>query len=285
MSTTESNQGFDSTSSSDVAAAHPPAGAVIFGYVNGAFAWSSEDWAKFPDDRHCSIVEYIPGESIVNVDGDILDVESGYLAAGSPHRPDALSQAAQWSARARQAGRVPGAYSGRDAIGDLVTVMGEPTALFVGDWTGEEHQDAIPGETVIATQYASPSKPAPGEGHWDLSEIDNAAFDAWYGHNHPGAAGGPSEPAQGPSQTPTSQGGTFDMQIPVLSEQNPGPAKEDEHVRALQALLNLRVGSGLTTDGRFGPHTAGAVVSLEHAHGLTVDEGIAGPQVWGALLG
>jgi hypothetical protein len=278
----ESNSGFDSTSSGDVEAAHPAAGAVVFGYANGAYAWSAEDWAKFPEQRHAVIVVYIPGENIVDVEGDILDVEAGYLAAGSPNRPDALSQASQWAQRKRRQEQIPGAYSSLSAIEDLVTVMGNDTGLFVGDWTGQEHEDSVPNDAnVIATQYGSPSRPAPGEGHWDLSEIDNGRFDAWYQHNHPSAA-----PAPGPAPgAPPDHSGGFDMaSLPTLSQNNPGENVVNESVRAAQALLNLRLNAGLTTDGRFGPHTAGAVVNLEHSHGLSVDSGVIGPQVWGALL-
>jgi peptidoglycan hydrolase-like protein with peptidoglycan-binding domain len=275
----EGTQGFDSTSSADVQAAHPAAGDVVFGYANGAYAWSTEDWAKFPEQRHAVIVEYVPGESIVGVDGDILDVEASYLAAGSPNRPDALSQASQWSQRQRAAGRIPGGYTSLTAQPDLAAVMGSPTAWFVADWTGAEHQDEVPNAEVIATQYASPSKPAPGEGHWDLSEIDNAAFDAWWEHNHPGQPleeeqPPPPAPANPPPPPPPSPEGEVTVQVPELAE-----GAEGASVEAAQRLL-----TGINPDGIFGPVTKARVENYQRAHNLDPD-GIIGPHSWGSLLG
>ena len=73
------------------------------------------------------------------------------------------------------------------------------------------------------------------------------------------------------------------MNVPVLSESDPGPNVVSEPVRTIQALLNLRHAAGLVCDGRFGPRTAAAVTAWEEAKGLSVDTGIAGPQVWTSL--
>ncbi|MCW2746318.1 MAG: Transglycosylase domain protein [Mycobacterium sp.] len=69
---------------------------------------------------------------------------------------------------------------------------------------------------------------------------------------------------------------------PVLSL-----ALADHYVQAVhdwQVLMNAH-GATLTVDGGYGPQSAAAARAFELAHGLTVDSGIAGPQVWGALTG
>lgn len=56
------------------------------------------------------------------------------------------------------------------------------------------------------------------------------------------------------------------------------------HVLALQVLLNGVAGAELEVDGVAGEATEGAIRSAQRAHGLTED-GIAGKNTWGALLG
>ncbi len=64
------------------------------------------------------------------------------------------------------------------------------------------------------------------------------------------------------------------------------PLAYDYQAEVLQKLLSIQYPS-LTVDGVYGPITAGFVKAYEAKEGLTVDagEGIAGPQVWGKLLG
>lgn len=73
------------------------------------------------------------------------------------------------------------------------------------------------------------------------------------------------------------------MQVPELSQISPGPNVVVPAVRNLQALLNFHGYDAGTSDGRYGPKTAAAVVACERSMGLAVDAGIAGPEVWGAL--
>lgn len=64
---------------------------------------------------------------------------------------------------------------------------------------------------------------------------------------------------------------------PVLKSGSTGSS-----VSELQKLLNARTGSRLAVDGRFGPLTKQAVISLQKSKGLTPD-GIVGPLTWKAL--
>lgn len=269
----ESTEGFDSVHAAAIAAANPPKGSVIAGYVNGAFAWSEADWARFPesDYRLVRIVVYIPGEDIAAVAGDILDVESGYVAAGSPNRNDALNQAHAWTVNRRAAEQIPGWYTSKDAEPELAAVVGTPGAWFLADWTGAEHETAEPGADVIETQYASPTVPVAGEGDFDLSAVNNAAFDQWYDHNHP-----PTEPAPAPAgpTSPTSERNLVNISAEQVQAGSTGAA-----VEAVQKLVG-----NLNVDGIFGPDTEAAVKAFQAAHDLTED-GIVGPHTWGSLIG
>lgn len=123
--------------------------------------------------------------------------------------------------------------------------------------------------------------------------IDGAASkwpaDAWARFSVIGAPAPTPSPAPAPPPppaphpAPTSE---VNVLLPVLSEQNPGPNVAAPVVANLQALLvhhGFSVGPA-GADGRFGPATAAAVVEAERHFGLSVDAGIAGGQVWGALL-
>ena len=272
---TESNEGFDSTSSSDVQAANPPAGAVIFGYANGEFAWTEEDWAKFPEPefRRATIGVYIPGEDITGLDCDLLDVEAQYLADKSPNRTDCLNQSTRWAVRRREEHKTPGFYTSADSRELLEATVGTGAGWFLADWAGVEHQAA--GEGVLATQDGSPSVPLPGEGHWDDWDIDNAAFDAWYAGNHSPAPAPTPEPAE-PAQPPKE--GTVNVTLPQLAAPATGPS-----VKAAQQLLK-ESDPNLAVDGVFGPLTHAAVEAFQAAHELAQD-GVIGVHTWGALLG
>ena len=57
-----------------------------------------------------------------------------------------------------------------------------------------------------------------------------------------------------------------------------------EDVKALQSLLNLRMGAGLSVDGDFGSKTHSAVDAFHHKHQLTPYDGICGKKTWEKLI-
>ncbi|MGH3571184.1 MAG: GH25 family lysozyme [Pseudonocardiaceae bacterium] len=86
----------------------------------------------------------------------------------------------------------------------------------------------------------------------------------------PPAPPAPSEPTGG------------DVQVPTLSEQDPGPGTVNEASRAVQALLVGKAGIGVGPagiDGRYGNQTQLAVRSYQGRNGLAQD-GICGPITW-----
>lgn len=143
----------DSTTASDI-----PADAVaVGGYIDGAFKWSDEDWARFPGAIKRRIAVF-PGTN----DGDILDCERGDATPG---------QCPGWI-RMRQASglAVPVIYtmpSNEAAV--RAACEGLTYELWVADPAprgmapGTPH--FYPGS--IATQYAWPEYGSGG--HFDLS--------------------------------------------------------------------------------------------------------------------
>lgn len=114
-------------------------------------------------------------------------------------------------------------------------------------------------------------------------DVDVALLDH-YGQWSPPAV---APPAPAPVVTPTpapEPSGVVAVNVPVLSQTNPGPSVVSATVGAVQCLLRQAVAPSLVVDGRFGPLTAQAVHDLEVQRGLSVDAGIVGSQVWSSLL-
>jgi lysozyme len=77
-----------------------------------------------------------------------------------------------------------------------------------------------------------------------------------------------------------------DVIIPNLSENDPGPDRESDTVKALQGILTGAYGCSVGVngcDGRFGPDTANGVRAFQAGHDLPVD-GIVSAETWAKLL-
>jgi hypothetical protein len=91
----------------------------------------------------------------------------------------------------------------------------------------------------------------------------------------------PPQPPNPPMPTPI---GETNVNVPVLSTSNPGLAYTPATKNLQTLLIEHGFGCGPTgADGKYGNATAAAVVACEHRYSLSVDAGIAGNQVWGAL--
>lgn len=264
-------QGVDSTNGADAASANLPPGSVVFGYANGLYTWTEADWAHFPPDEYkrVTLAVYIPGQDCTAVEADGLDVEAEYITPESPNRPDALNQAHRWSSNRRNAGKQPGWYTSLDARAELEPVVGTPGAWLIADWTSPPAPHEAPGTDVAGTQYASPSNPVEGQGHYDLWSIHSETFDPWYDANHGAAPPSPPPPPPPPPGEPL-----VTVTVPQLQQGATGAS-----VSSLQRLLD-----DVAVDGIFGPNTEAAVRSYQSSHGLATD-GIVGPHTWGSLLG
>lgn len=69
--------------------------------------------------------------------------------------------------------------------------------------------------------------------------------------------------------------------LPTISQADINDVRED--VKAVQALLNLRLSTDLEVDGQYGANTDAAVRSAQRRYNLAVD-GVCGPQTWAALI-
>jgi hypothetical protein len=127
-----------------------PNAAMVAGYINGAYAWSQQDWNLFPHAVHVQVTITASVNS-----GDVLDVEAGDAT------PD---QAAGWIAMRKAAGYYrPSIYCSLSVIpavraGTGSYVLGTDYDIWVADYTGSAHEVTAPGSpsaTCSATQYES----------------------------------------------------------------------------------------------------------------------------------
>jgi hypothetical protein len=147
---------YDSTTADDI----PTTVEVVAGYVDGRYAWSAADWARFPG----AVKVRIAVRASTN-DGHVLDVEPG----------DATPvEAPGWVAMRRRAGVDPTVYCN---LSDLPTVRAAFDAAGVAQphyWVARYDGVADIPAGCIAKQYMN--DPGSG-GHWDLS----AVADYWPG--------------------------------------------------------------------------------------------------------
>lgn len=124
---------FDSTSP----AAIPADALVVAGYVDGLYAWTPEDWSRFPTARRVAIS--VDGDP---TRGDVLDVETG---AASP------AQCRVWIEQRPPGLVVPTIYCSLSAVPAVqASCAGLTYDLWTADPTGVAH--ITPG--AAATQYA-----------------------------------------------------------------------------------------------------------------------------------
>lgn len=233
-------------------------GVYAAGYIDGAFAWSADQWDLFDPARRIRIS--VTGEG----DWDAVDCETGDLTA---------AQAAAAVRRRRSEGYDrPTVYCGRAVIpevrfatGDLV--LGRDYDLWAADWTGQPHRvDAGGGLVCAVTQYVS--DPA-----FDLSAI----YDPGWPHR-----------TDAPPPPPPHDNWTERMMdnLPTVDE-NGCPAYLGYRVQGLVAAVGRLRGLGsvtaVTFDGSFGPKTTAGVKAVQKSYKLTED-GVVGPDTWAALV-
>lgn len=138
---------YDSTNAFDI----PASASIVAGYVDGKYAWSAADWARFDGAIKVRIAVFASTN-----DGDVLDVEQG----------DATPQQAPGWIMMRQAAglAVPTIYCAASMVGLIRSLCdGLTYDLWTADYNGVPH---ITG-TAQATQYADPNYGSGG--HYDLT--------------------------------------------------------------------------------------------------------------------
>jgi hypothetical protein len=155
---------YDSTSAKDI----PSDAAMVAGYVDGAFAWTREAWARFPSATYVRIAIFHTTN-----DGAVLDIERGCSETWC---------APVWAKMRRAAGLAvptfycrptkswPDPYNQQAVINALVAGGVDPAgvAWWLADYTGKQHLP--PG--AIACQFANDAYTGH---HYDLSIVSEAA--------------------------------------------------------------------------------------------------------------
>jgi hypothetical protein len=149
--------GRDSTIAADI----PVQGTQLaMGYVNGRYAWSVQDWARFPDAGHVTID--VNGHAPT---ADVLDVESGDAS---------VSQAPSWAKLHNRASSFPAViYCSRDILTPLFNAMdanglriGHDFKIWIATLDGTRTVADMTG--VVAVQYAGELGTG---GHYDESIV------------------------------------------------------------------------------------------------------------------
>lgn len=154
----------DSTTAADI----PATAAMVAGYIDGDYAWSAQDWARFPSAARLRIAVFHSTD-----DGDVLDIEKGCSEAWC---------APLWTKMRRASGLAvptfycrptktwPDAYNQAAVVAALVSGGVDPSgvAWWFADYTGQPH---IP-DGGVACQYANDTLTG---GHFDLSVVHDSA--------------------------------------------------------------------------------------------------------------
>lgn len=310
-------QMYDSTTAADI----PTTAMIVGGYIDGFYAWTVEDWARFPSAVQVDII-VDPSHD----DGDVYDCETGN---GIP------ADAPLWVAKRRNSGHsYPVVYcnlSTWQAVKDaFVNASVTPPGYWIAEWTGQPHM--IPGADAV--QYADPTTSG---GHYDLSEVYSGP---WLDAVTPPVAPAQPQPRELSMTTPymagddvravqahvgagvdgiygpqtaaavqrwqTAHGLTPDGIVGPLTwhslETNPPytpppalafpgtisygvglpPEPPSPLVAQWQNAMTAH-GYYCLADGQCGPATVAEIKNVQQAHDLTVD-GIAGPLTWQALV-
>lgn len=141
---------YDSTTASDI----PTSAPMVAGYIDGLYAWSMADWARFPAAVKVRIAVFATTN-----DGDVLDVEQGDATP---------SQAPAWVTMRRAAGDDPTVYvnlSNVDATRAAFAAAGVRQPHY---WLAHYDNDPTIPPGYVAKQYADEALIG---AHYDLSSV------------------------------------------------------------------------------------------------------------------
>lgn len=133
---------------------------MVMGYQNGHYAWSAEDWARFPHAAHVTI-------DVTGADpnADVLDIEAGDAS---------VSEAPTWVKEHNKTHPFPAVlYCSRSTLTPLFNTLAT-AGLHVGHdfrtWIATlDGTETVPDMTgVVAVQYAGESRTG---GHYDQSKV------------------------------------------------------------------------------------------------------------------
>jgi hypothetical protein len=219
-------------------------GDLVAYYIDGLYAWSAADIARFPHNQHITI-------TVLGNPADVADCETYDLT------PDG---AARWVRRQKAAGYLrPTIYRSFSVMQDIRTstaelIMGKDWDAWVAHYDGSPAVD-YPGE--VAKQYRAAN-------NWDKSVV----YDDQWPHR---TAPQPWPPVTAP-RWPAGQ---------LLMLTNKGNAVMAlQRALSTSGLVGSR---GIAVDGIFGNQTLTAVRNFQDGQGLAVD-GLAGDNTRNALV-
>ena len=164
------------------AAVIPTGAALVAGYVDGDYAWTAADWARFPASVHVKIAV----KSTTNA-GSVLDVETGDATP---------AESVNWALTRRGSGADPTVYCNTTtwpAVRSAFQARRVPEPHY---WVASYNSDPAIPAGAIAHQYASFTR-------WDLSSV----ADYWPGVDPvPSAASKPVQLEEDDVSTPAIDG-------------------------------------------------------------------------------
>jgi hypothetical protein len=161
---------------STVAADIPPGFEFVGGYVDGAWAWTEQDWAMNPNSIHVRIACFEDTN-----DGYVGDVEKGDMT------PQGL---VRWVVRRRAAGIDPTGYCSIGMWQACIDAFASAGVEQPHWWIAWYDNDPTPLTGAIAKQYANPTwthkhyDASVVSGIWPGVEMDRATFDQWFAENY-----------------------------------------------------------------------------------------------------
>jgi hypothetical protein len=148
---------YDSVDASQI----PVDAVMVAGYIDGRYAWSAADWARFPHAVHVEIAV----RSATNA-GHVLDVETGDATP---------AEAPGWVLMRRKAGCDPSVYCSTSRWPEVVAAFAAAHVPNPHYWVAAyPGMGAVIPSGAVAHQYADP-------GHFDLSVV----ADYWPGVDVP----------------------------------------------------------------------------------------------------
>jgi hypothetical protein len=128
----------------------PASAQLVAGYLNGPYAWSANDWARFPNAVHVGIS--VRGNFY---DGHVLDVEVGDATP---------AEAVPWVQRRRQAGTDPSVYCNASTWPSVRQAFQQAGVAEPHYWIAKYDNDPTLPAGAVAKQHTNTAA-------WDLSSV------------------------------------------------------------------------------------------------------------------
>ncbi len=145
---------YDSVTAANI----PPTAEIVAGYIDGLYAWSDADWARFPLALKVTIAVFAVD------DADVLDVEHGDATP---------AEAPAWVLRQRARGADPTVYVSFDnllAVADAFDAAGvEYPRWWIADYQTPPVPRLIPGSAATQYEDAGPYDLSITDGVWPAS--------------------------------------------------------------------------------------------------------------------